>query len=147
MVRGIALGCPLSPLLGALYLKGLDDRLADLSVFYARFMDDWVILAPTRRRLRQGIKVVNQTLNELRVEKHPDKTFIGRPEKRFDFLGYHFQKTTEYTHLTLSAKSLTRFGERMTRLDEQDADLDRIGQFVMHGLRWVTAGLDLAPNP
>ena len=45
--------------------------------------------------------LVNQTLNELRVEKHPDKTFIGRPEKGFDFLGYHFQKTTEYTHLTL----------------------------------------------
>ncbi len=24
------------------------------------------------------------------VEKHPDKTFIGRIEKSFDFLGYHF---------------------------------------------------------
>ena len=24
------------------------------------------------------------------VEKHPDKTFIGRIEKGFDFPGYHF---------------------------------------------------------
>ncbi len=27
---------------------------------------------------------------ELKLEKHPDKTFIGRIEKGFDFLGYHF---------------------------------------------------------
>jgi len=32
--------------------------------------------------------IVNQTLNELKVEKHPDKTFIGRIAKGFDFLGY-----------------------------------------------------------
>ncbi len=46
--RGIPLGCPLSPLVGALYLKALDDRMAETGLFYARFMDDWVILAPTR---------------------------------------------------------------------------------------------------
>jgi RNA-directed DNA polymerase len=32
----------------------------------------------------------NQTFNELHLEKHPDKTVMGRTEKRFDFLGYHF---------------------------------------------------------
>jgi len=35
--------------------------------------------------------IVNQTLNELKVEKHPDKTFIGRIAKGFDFLGYSFE--------------------------------------------------------
>ena len=28
--------------------------------------------------LRKAIKAVNEVMNELRVEKHPDKTFIGR---------------------------------------------------------------------
>jgi hypothetical protein len=51
-------------------------------------MDDWVILAPTRWKLRRAIKVVNQMLTELKVEKHPDKTFTGRIERGFDFLGY-----------------------------------------------------------
>ena len=46
--KGISLGCPLSPLMAALYLKPLDDALAKLNVFYTRFMDDWVILAKTR---------------------------------------------------------------------------------------------------
>ena len=35
--RGIPLGCPLSPLVGALYLKTLDDRMAETGLFYARF--------------------------------------------------------------------------------------------------------------
>jgi RNA-directed DNA polymerase len=62
--------CPLSPLLGALYLGALDQRLAALGLFYTRFMDDWVALAPTRRKLRRAIKVVNRTLNELKLGKH-----------------------------------------------------------------------------
>ncbi len=36
------------------------------------------------------LKAVNQALGLLNLEKHPDKTFIGRIERGFDFLGYHF---------------------------------------------------------
>jgi RNA-directed DNA polymerase len=91
--RGIARGCPLSPLMGALYLRALDERLEGLGLFYVRFMDDWVVLATTRWKLRQGIKIVDRTLDELAVEKHPDKTTIGRITRGFDFLGYHFSPT------------------------------------------------------
>ena len=59
MHRGIPLGCPLSPLMGALYLRDLDDRMAETGLFYARFMDDSVVLAPTRWKLRRAIKAVN----------------------------------------------------------------------------------------
>ncbi len=74
--QGISLGCPLSPLMGALYLKPLDDRMAELGCFYVQFMDDWVILAPTRWKLRKAIKAVNGVMAELRVEKHPDKHLL-----------------------------------------------------------------------
>ena len=30
----------------------------------------------------------NETLRKLRVEQHPDTTFIGRIERGFTFLGY-----------------------------------------------------------
>jgi len=89
--RGISLGCSLSPLMGALYLKSMDDRMAKAGCYYARFMDDWVILSPTRWKLREAVKIVNQTLTELKLEKHPDKTYIGKIEKGFDFLGYRFE--------------------------------------------------------
>jgi RNA-directed DNA polymerase len=47
VTRGISLGSALSPLLGALYLRPLDAAMRELGVFYARFMDDWVVLAPS----------------------------------------------------------------------------------------------------
>ena len=34
--------------------------------------------------------MLNQGLGTLRLAKHPAKTFIGRIEKGFDSLGYHF---------------------------------------------------------
>ena len=56
-------------------------------LFYARFIDNWVVLAPTRWKLRKAVPVVNETLAELKVQQHPDKTFIGRSEQGFAFLG------------------------------------------------------------
>jgi RNA-directed DNA polymerase len=54
-------------------------------------MDDICVPAPTRWKLRKAVKVVNQVLVSLRVQKHPDKTFIGRIAKGFDWLGYHIR--------------------------------------------------------
>ncbi|MDZ4799181.1 MAG: reverse transcriptase domain-containing protein, partial [Bryobacteraceae bacterium] len=59
--RGISLGCPLSPVMGALYLDVLDRRMEATGLFYVRFMDDWVILAPTRWSLRRAVRLVNET--------------------------------------------------------------------------------------
>jgi RNA-directed DNA polymerase len=33
---------------------------------------------------------VNEVLCSLRLEKHPDRTLVGRVERGFDFLGHHF---------------------------------------------------------
>ena len=57
------------------------------------------------------MQIVNQTLNELKVEKHPDKTFIGRIAKGFDFLGYSF----EPKGLSIAPKTLANFLERKTQ--------------------------------
>jgi hypothetical protein len=63
--------------MAAIYLEPLDRRMEATGLTYARFMDDWVILAPTRWSLRPAVVIVNETLRELRVEQHPDQTFIG----------------------------------------------------------------------
>jgi hypothetical protein len=75
---------------GALFLDVLDKRMEKLGLFYVRFMDDWVVLTPTRWKLRKAVRVVNETLAELQVEQHPDKTFVGRVSRGFWFLGYTF---------------------------------------------------------
>ncbi|MEG4230791.1 reverse transcriptase domain-containing protein [Microcoleus sp. Pol11C3] len=89
----------MSPLMGALYLKPLDDRMADFGCFYVCFMDDLVVLAPTRWRLRKAIKAVNEVMADLRVEQHPDKTFIGRIALRFLKPTYNLQE--ERSHICL----------------------------------------------
>jgi len=61
--------------------------MAASGLFYARFMDDWVILVPTRWKLRRIVRVVNGILAKLKVKQYPDKTFIARIAKGFDFLG------------------------------------------------------------
>jgi len=146
ITQGISLGCPLSPLMGALYLKPLDDRIAPLlggvggglGCYYVRFMDDWVILAPTRWKLRKAIKAVNEVMSDLRVEKHPDKTFIGRIAKGFDFLGYWFSPDG----LGIARKTVERMLEKVSRLLEQGADELRIETYVQRWWLWVRSGVD-----
>ncbi len=137
VTHGISLGCPLSPLMGALFLDVLDRRMKATGLPYIRFMDDWVVLAPTRWKLRQAVRVVNQTLAELKVEQHPDKTFIGRISRGFDFLGYRFLPTG----ITVAAKTIGNFVERICQLYEQGADRVRIGQYVRRWWIWVRSGL------
>ena len=50
------------------------------------------------------------------MEKHPDKTFIGRIERGFDFLGYHFNPAG----LTVAKATIEKFVARATRLYEQE---------------------------
>ena len=63
--RGIPLGCPLSPLLGAFFLAELDARLEATGLFFVRYMDDVIVLAPTRHKLRRAVRVVNATFDTL----------------------------------------------------------------------------------
>jgi hypothetical protein len=51
--RGISLGCPLSPLIGAFFLRDLDMRMEKTGLFYVRFMDDILVLAPTHELAEQ----------------------------------------------------------------------------------------------
>jgi hypothetical protein len=135
--RGIPLGCSLSPLIGAVYLRRIDEAMEASGLFYARFMDDWVILAPTRWKLRKAVRLVNETLAKLRVEQHPDKTFIGRIGKGFDFLGYEI---TTGGIVGIAQRTLDGFVKRVTQLYEQGATACRIGDYIRRWLRWVRSG-------
>jgi hypothetical protein len=124
--------------MGALYLKPLDDRMAALGCFYVRFMDDWVVLAPTRWKLRRAIKAVNEEMAALRVEQHPDKTSIGRIGRGFDFLGYWFSTAG----VGVAKKTIDRMWEKVSRLYEQGVDDVGVGTYLRRWVRWVRSGID-----
>ncbi len=79
---------------------------------YFRYMDDILILAPKRWKLRKAIRVMNQTFNQLNLEQHPDKKLIGRTERGFDFLGYHFNADG----LSVAEKTIERLMERIAQI-------------------------------
>ena len=52
---------------------------------------------------------MQQTLAELKVQTHPDKTFIGRTCRGFDFLGY---RSGAQGLVGVAEPTLARFRER-----------------------------------
>ena len=77
----------------------------------------------------------------LKLEKHPDKTFIGRIECGFDFLGYHFSPA----RLTVAAKTIANFIEKASRLYEQKRSgvlaVTALEMYVRRWVRWAVSGL------
>ena len=141
--QGICLGCPLSPLMGALFLKPLDDAFSKSGLFYRRYMDDWVILAKTRWQLKRVIKKMNEILEQLKLTKHPDKTEMGKIDKGFDFLGYRLFREG----LRAAKKTLANAVSKATRLYEQGASQECIGEYWIRFWRWLQAGIsyDICP--
>ena len=113
-----------------------------------KIMDDWVILARSRWHLRRAVRVMNEVLARLGLAQHPDKTFIGRVSRGFDFLGVDFQPGAP---LVPSAVSLARKTEKIARLYEQGASQERIGRYETHWSRWLRSLTDrsdpAAPAP
>lgn len=137
--RGIPRGASLSPLLGAFYLLELDRRLENLEVKYFRYMDDILILATTRWKLRKAILALNQTFDGLKLAKHPDKTAMGRVERGFDFLGYHFKPHG----ISLATQTLSNCASTALRLYEQEpphSKVSRLGEYLRRWQGWVVSG-------
>ncbi|TOK17269.1 hypothetical protein CGI23_25500, partial [Vibrio parahaemolyticus] len=109
--EGLAQGCALSPLLGAIYLYDMDQRLGDYSekrgLKYYRYMDDWVVLCKTRHQLREVVKLMHTCLNDVKQTTHPDKTYIGKIKADgFDFLGYQILPANQGV-VALAQKTIT----------------------------------------
>ncbi len=77
----------------------------------------------------------------MELEKHPDKTFIGRIERGFDFLGYHFSPEG----LRVAKATIQKFVERAARLYEQEREEpdgpSLLGQYVRRWVGWAEGGL------
>jgi len=94
---------------------------------------------------RKAVKQLNQCLNRLTLEKHPDKTFIGKIEKGFDFLGYRFSreplKVAEKTwekHVLHIIQLYEQLRQKKATSNEMASSL---GLYVKRWQRWAVAGL------
>jgi hypothetical protein len=144
--RGIPLGCPLSPLLGAVLLTRLDEHMTQGGVLYVRYMDDILVMTTRRWKLRRAIREVKQGLAQLGLTPHPEKTWVGKSAQGFNFLGYHCSREG----LTVAKPTVARCVTRIRRLDEQERrrpfPSSSLGVYVSRWWHWAEGGLpDLGP--
>ena len=148
---GICRGCALSPLIGASLLHHVDAYFASQEeVFYARYMDDFLILAPTRWRLRKCIRTLNAFFELGGFERHPDKTQQGRVEKGFDWLGLWFTPAGA----TVSARAIENHRDRRARLYEQafarglseQAAMARVWAYETRWTLWAERLMQMVPE-
>ncbi|MEB5889992.1 RNA-directed DNA polymerase [Enterobacter roggenkampii] len=139
--RGISRANALSPLLAALHLHELD-KLWDKhpSLWYVRYMDDIVILATCRWHLRNAVKILKEWLRRYGFQIHPDKTFIGRICKGFDWMGAWIS-ATGITQIAPRAMSnhhnvLLRLYERIRYLPALQQQM-RVEQYLIRWNRWA----------
>ena len=140
---------PLKPVKAILIVEKNSDRKTGKTTLYfdyprsrilanEEYMDDVLILTPTQWKLREAIKVLNQTFSELRLEKYPDKTFIGGIKKRFDFLGYRFSPEGP----SVALRTIENLLSRAVRLYEQEQEepfgSPQLGLYARRWLRWVS---------
>ncbi len=95
-------------------------------------------MSKTRWKLKRAIYCLNREFEALGLCKHPDKTFIGRMEKGFDFLGYRFSRDG----LSLARKTIDNFLTKALRLYEREpvqSRIERLGEYTKHWVRWTTA--------
>lgn len=113
---GICRGCALSPLIGASLLYHVDAHFASMGgVFYARYMDDFVVLTGHRWPLRRAVKTLHAYFTQGGFEAHPDKTQLGRIEHGFDWLGVWYGRAGT----AIATRALTNHHARRLRLYEQ----------------------------
>lgn len=140
--QGIPKGGSLSPILGAVYLNGLDRQMETLmsggDFFYGRFQDDILIIARTRHGMRRARKILYAHLDALILGLRCEKTFVGRAHKGFDFLGYHIRPAQPLTLSPLSTqKALYKACDVMREKGPQAlaAYLKRFGSYATAGLK------------
>uniref|UniRef100_UPI0035C6B780 reverse transcriptase domain-containing protein n=1 Tax=Serratia quinivorans TaxID=137545 RepID=UPI0035C6B780 len=113
---GICRGCALSPLIGGSLLHHVDSFFnAQEGLWYARYMDDFLLFTRTRWQLRRSVKRLHEFFDLGGFETHPDKTQLGRIAQGFDWLGVWFTPTGS----TIAPRALENHRARRARLYEQ----------------------------
>jgi len=124
--RGLPIGNLTSQLFANVYLNEFDQFIKhQLKIkYYLRYTDDFVIIANNRFYLKNLIYLINDFLKDkLKLELHPNKTFISKFHQGIDFLGYilfpHHRLVRNKTKKRMLKKLEIRFADyKNNKIDE-----------------------------
>lgn len=132
---GTPQGAVISPLLGNLYLHGLDVHLEERGHRLVRYADDFVVLCRSREEAEAALAEVRGWVEANGLCLHPDKTHVGdcrQPGQGFEFLGYRFEAGRRWVR-TKSMKRLrdkVRGHTRRTRGDSLARIIDDLNPLL-----------------
>ncbi|NEW61378.1 Ig-like domain-containing protein [Sulfurovum sp. bin170] len=84
-------------------------------------------------RILKKRKLMSNVLKALKLQVAPNKTFIGKVQKGFDFLGLHINTTG----VAASLASIKKRDKKISWLYEQSATTNRIKSYLKRWSRWV----------
>ncbi len=93
---GASQGNVLSPLLANIYLHEFDRQLTQHKLALVRYADDFVICCRCKEEAQMALQHARQSLNQLKLEIHPQKTTIVHFDQGFGWLGYFFIRNECY---------------------------------------------------
>lgn len=126
--EGAPQGAVLSPLLSNIYLNPLDHLMASSGMEMVRYADDFVILCRTAEDAARAREIVREWTASNGLALHPTKTkIVDVHQSGFDFLGYHFERTTRWPRTksiqklkdTLRAKTKRTSGHSLQHMVKQ----------------------------
>lgn len=103
-------------------------------------MDDFIIFTKTRWQLRKAVKKLNQFFNQFSFKQHPDKTFIGKIDKGFDWMGFQFTRSGIVGIVGIAQRSIEKIQMRLGQLYEQGHEVAAtyikrsLGYFIPTGI-------------
>lgn len=97
--RGTPQGGSLSPLLANIYLHPFDVALTSQGIRLVRFVDDFVIMCPSRLEAEQALDLARRQLTILRLNLNADKTQIIDYGDGVEFLGQALAPRRSGPHL------------------------------------------------
>lgn len=112
--RGLPIGNLTSQLFANIYLNVLDHFVKEtLHVrWYARYMDDFLIIHPDRSYLKEMKEAIEMFLEyELKLSLHPKKVIIQNVKDGLPFVGY----LIFFDHVKIRGKTLLRMRRRLKK--------------------------------
>lgn len=91
--KGIPQGSVISPILANVYLDDFDEAMEAAGLKLVRYADDFVVMAKSKSQIEAAQALVDQLLDSMGLELHPDKTRITNFQQGFHFLGHTFVRS------------------------------------------------------
>ncbi len=120
-------------------LEQADSTFAqNANIRYNCYMDAFLLLARTRWQPRRAVRRLNLFFHAFGFQQHPDKTFIGKTEKGFDWMRYFF---TAQGTVSISLRAWTKHLITLCQHYEQTRRMPwykRWRRVAEYRLRWVS---------